>query len=52
MAALRYVLLLQRDVPKAAAFYQQLGMELKVLTEKWAELDGGGATIALKAADG
>lgn len=51
--SLRYIMLLQRDVPKAARFYSEgLGLQLKVLTDRWAELDGGGATIALKAADG
>ena len=53
MTSLRYVLLLQRDVPKAAVFYNQgLGLRLKVLTERWAELDAGSATIALKAVEG
>ena len=51
--SLRYVLLLQRDVQQAARFYNQaLGLPIKVLTERWAELQGGGTTIALKAADG
>jgi catechol 2,3-dioxygenase-like lactoylglutathione lyase family enzyme len=51
--SLRYVMLLQRDVPKAARFYSEgLGLPLKVLTDRWAELDSGGTTIALKAADG
>ena len=51
--SLRYVMLLQRDVPKAARFYSEgLGLHLRVLTDRWAELDGGGTTIALKAADG
>ena len=53
MAALKYVLLLQRDVPKAAAFYSQgLGLPLKVMTERWAELQAGSTTIALKAVEG
>lgn len=51
--SLRYVLLLQRDVGKAAKFYSEgVGLQLKVLTERWAELQSGPATIALKAADG
>ena len=52
--SLRYIMLLQRDVPRAARFYSEgLGLPLKVLTDRWAELDsGGGTTIALKAADG
>lgn len=53
MAALRYVLLLQRDVPKAATFYNRgLGLKVKVLTERWAELEAGPTTLALKAVDG
>jgi catechol-2,3-dioxygenase len=50
---LRQVLLLQRDVPKAARFYQQgLGLRVKVLTERWAELEAGSTTLALKAVEG
>ena len=50
---LRQVLLLQRDVPKAARFYQEgLGLRVKVLTERWAELDAGSTTLALKAVEG
>ena len=50
--SLRYLLLLQRDVPKAAKFYHEgLGFPIKVLTDNWAELQCGAATIALKAAD-
>ena len=44
---------MQRDVPKAARFFTEgLGMSATVVTEKWAELQSGDATIALKAADG
>jgi hypothetical protein len=51
--SLRYLLLLQRDVAAGARFYNEgLGLPLKVLTERWAELECGAATIALKAADG
>lgn len=50
--SLRYIMLLQKDVPKAARFYSEgLGLQLRVLTERWAELESGGTTIALKAAD-
>ena len=50
---LRHILLLQRDVPRAAKFYSEgLGLEVKVLTERWAELDCGGSTLALKAVEG
>ena len=52
-AALRSVLLLQRDVPKAAKFYQQsLGLPVKVLTERCAELDAGSLTLTLKQVEG
>ncbi|DBA69576.1 hypothetical protein WJX79_010726 [Trebouxia sp. C0005] len=50
---LRQVLLLQRDVPKATRFYQEgLGLRVKVLTERWAELEAGSTTLALKAVEG
>merc|ERR1711976_21504 len=55
MASLRAVMLLQRDLGKAAQFYSEgLGMRLTVLTERWAELRGGATdtTLALKASDG
>ena len=49
---LRSVLLLQRDVPRAAVFYSEgLGLQLLACTKRFAELDGGsGARIALKEA--
>ena len=51
--ALRYILLLQRDVPKAAKFFTEgLGLSANVVTEKWAELQSGDSIVALKAADG
>lgn len=50
---LRQVLLLQRDVPKSTKFYKEgLGLKVKVLTERWAELDAGSTTLALKAVEG
>ena len=53
MTVLRHILLLQRDVPKAAQFYSQgLGLPLKVLTDRWAELQAGTTVIALKAVEG
>ncbi|BDA45562.1 hypothetical protein COCOBI_07-3490 [Coccomyxa sp. Obi] len=52
-AVLRHVLLLQKDVQKAAQFYQHgLGLHVNVLTERWAELQAGSSKIALKAVDG
>ena len=51
--SLRYILLLHRDVPKAARFFTDgLGIAPKVVTEKWAEFQSGETTIALKASDG
>ena len=49
-AVLRHVLLLQRDVPAAAKFYQEgLGLVCTVCTERWAELSdgrgGGGGSV-------
>ena len=53
MAVLRHILLLQRDVLSAAKFYHfGLGLPVKVLTERWAELQAGSAVIALKAVEG
>lgn len=57
---LRHVLLLQRDVPAAARFYERgLGLGVTVCTERWAELhdasDPSGdrrTVIALKAVEG
>lgn len=50
---LRHILLLQRDVPKAAKFYSEgLGLKVKVLTERWAELHCGSSILALKAVEG
>ena len=57
MAILRRVLLLQRDVPRAAVFYSDgLGMKLLSCTREWAELEGAGGgagtRVALKAVEG
>ena len=50
---LRHVMLIQRNVPRAAKYYSEgVGLELRILTETWAELDAGGTVIALKACDG
>lgn len=52
-ASFRHLLLLTRDVPASASFYEALGMRVTALTETWAELDAGGGTpIVLKHADG
>ena len=51
--SLRYVVLMQRDVAVAARYYNEgLGLPIKVLTERWAELQSGDTTIALQAAPG
>jgi len=52
-AVLKYVMLLQRDVPKAVQFYSEgLGLQVNCVTERWAELQSGETKLALKAADG
>lgn len=50
---LRHVLLLQKDLHKAARFYNE-GLELPilVLSDRWAELGSGPSKIALKAVEG
>lgn len=46
---LQHILLLQRNVPRAAKYYSEgVGLTLTVLTENWAELQAGSTTIALK----
>ena len=51
--SLRYVLLLQRDLQKAVRFYGEgVGLPVRVVTERWAELSAGPSTLALKAAEG
>ena len=53
MAVLRHVLLLQRDVPAAARFYNEgLGLAVNVCTERWAELQSGPTRLGLKGVDG
>ena len=53
MASMKYVMLLIKDVPKAARFYSEgLGLPLLRMTDRWAELDtGAGPPLALKAVD-
>lgn len=52
-AVLKHVLLLQKDVRKAAQFYQEgLGLPIIVLTARWAELQAGTSKIAIKAVEG
>lgn len=51
--ALRYILLLQRDLQKGLRFYGEgIGLPVRVVTERWAELTAGPSTLALKATDG
>ena len=50
---LRHVLLLQKDIQKAARFYNQgLDLPILALTDRWAELGAGSSRIALKAVEG
>ena len=50
---LRHVLLLQKDVAKAARFYSEgLDLPITALTDRWAELGAGPSRIALKAVEG
>lgn len=48
--SLQSIMLLQRNVPKAAKYYSLLGFRVQLLTEGWAELDAGTAKIVLKKA--
>jgi len=49
MTALKYILLLEPNIPRAVEFYQRgLGATLHVATNSWAELYAGDTTIALK----
>lgn len=51
--SLRYILLLQRDLQRAVRFYGEgVGLPVRVVTERWAELAAGRSTLALKAAEG
>ena len=53
LMSLRYVLLLQRDLQKAVRFYGDgLGLPVRVVTERWAELTAGPSTLALKVTEG
>ena len=48
LSKVSYVILFVRDVHKALEFYRdKLGMQVKSTSTGWAELDGGGVTIAL-----
>lgn len=52
MSTIKNILLLQRDVARAARFYSEgLGLSVKVITERWAELEVGATTLALKQVD-
>ena len=49
MCSLRYLLLLEKDVPKAVEFLQRgVGASVKVATTSWAELQVGDTIVALK----
>lgn len=52
-AQFKYVMLMVSDVMKTVQFYREgLGLEVKVESPAWAELDAGGTTIALHHAPG
>lgn len=47
-AQFKYIMLMVPDIASAVKFYSEgLGLEIKVNTPGWAELDAGGTTIAL-----
>lgn len=48
--SLQSIMLLQRNVPKAAKYYSLVGFRVQLLTEGWAELDAGTAKVVLKKA--
>lgn len=51
--SVRYLLMFERDVPKAVSFFKHgIGASLKVMTEQWAELQAGDTILALKSAPG
>lgn len=53
MAVLRNIVMFQRDLPKAVAFYKEgVGLKLHVFTEKWAEFRTGGTVLSLKQVEG
>ena len=50
---LRHVLLLQKDVQKAARFYNEgLSLPILALTDRWAEFGAGSSKIAMKSVEG
>jgi len=53
MCSLRYLLLLEKDVPRAVEFLQRgVGASVKVATTSWAELEIGDTIVALKQSPG
>eukprot|EP00890_Picochlorum_soloecismus_P004090 jgi/Picsp_1/4682/NSC_02051-R1_protein len=53
MASLKYVLMFERDLPKAIHFFKSgLGASVNIATEKWAELKAGSTILALKETEG
>ena len=50
---LRHVLLLQKDIQKAARFYNEgLSLPILALTDRWAEFGAGSSKIAMKSVEG
>ncbi|WP_299485467.1 VOC family protein [Acaryochloris sp. IP29b_bin.137] len=52
-AEFKHVMLMVKDIPATVKFYSEgLGLAVKMQSPGWAELDAGGTTIALHAAEG
>ena len=50
---LRHVLLLHKDIQKAARFYNEgLSLPILALTDRWAEFGAGSSKIAMKSVEG
>lgn len=51
-AEFKHVMLMVNDIPATVKFYSEgLGLTVKMASPGWAELDAGGTTIALHAAE-
>ena len=46
------VMLLQRNVPRAATYYSLVGFRVAMLSDSWAELEAGAARLLLKRQEG
>ncbi len=51
-AKFKHIMLMVQDIPKAIKFYSEgLGLQVKMSSPGWAELDADGTTLALHAAE-